>query len=132
MPTYTYRCLDCLRRFEIYMTFSEYGTRQPVCTHCGSQHVQRRINRVRVMKSDESRLESMADPAALDGLEENPRELGRMMREMSGQLGEDMGPEFNEVVSRLERGQSPDDIERDMPDLGEDDGGGLPGGFADD
>jgi len=38
-------------------------------------------------------------------------------------LGEDMGPEFDEVVDRLERGQSPDDIERDLPDFGEADGG---------
>jgi hypothetical protein len=28
-----------------------------------------------------------------------------------------MGPEFDEVVDRLERGQAPEDIERDLPDL---------------
>jgi predicted double-glycine peptidase len=41
-----------------------------------------------------------------------------MMREMSGEIGEEMGPEFDEVVSRLEKGESPEDIERAMPDLG--------------
>ena len=34
-----------------------------------------------------------------------------MMRKMSSEMGEDMGPEFDEVVGRLEAGQSPEDIE---------------------
>ncbi len=48
-----------------------------------------------------------------------------MMRDMSRELGEDMGPEFDEVVDRLEKGQSPEEIERDLPDLGADEG--IPG-----
>lgn len=46
------------------------------------------------------------------------------MREMSRELGEDMGAEFDEVVDRLEKGQSPEEIERDLPDLGA--GEGIP------
>jgi hypothetical protein len=42
-----------------------------------------------------------------------------MMRKMSNEMGEEIGPEFNEVVDRLEAGQSPEDIEKDIPDLGE-------------
>ena len=45
------------------------------------------------------------------------------MRQMSRELGEDMGPEFDEVVTRLESGQSPDEIEESMPELGSDAGG---------
>ena len=41
-----------------------------------------------------------------------------MMRKMKGELGEDVGPEFDEVVDRLEAGQSPEDIESAIPDLG--------------
>jgi hypothetical protein len=41
-----------------------------------------------------------------------------MMRQMSDEMGEDLGPEFDEVVDRLERGQSPEEIEKDLPDLG--------------
>ena len=44
------------------------------------------------------------------------------MRKMSSELGEDMGDEFNEVVGRLESGESPDAIEQSMPELGGDDG----------
>ena len=35
--------------------------------------------------------------------------------------GEDMGDEFNEVVDRLEKGESPESIEQSMPDLGAND-----------
>ena len=61
-----------------------------------------RIGRVRIARSDDSRLESMADSADLDGLEDDPRELGRMMRSMSRETGEEMPAEFDEVVNRLE------------------------------
>ena len=54
----------------------------------------------------------MANPSNLEGLDEDPRALGKMMRQMSSELGEDMGSEFNEVVSRLESGQNPEQIER--------------------
>jgi putative FmdB family regulatory protein len=118
MPNYEYRCLDCRKRFEIFFTYSEYGSRPIECPHCNSKNIQRRVGRIRVARSDDSRMESMADPSALDGLDEDPRALGRMMRKMSGELGEDMGPEFNEVIGRLESGQSPEQIEQDLPDLG--------------
>lgn len=131
MPTYQYRCVHCKKRFEIFMTYTEYGTNPVLCPHCKSDQVERRIGRIRVARSDEGRLESLADPSNLDGLDEDPRALGKMMRSMSKELGEEMGPEFDEVVNRLEAGQSPEDIEKAIPDLGEADGG-LGGGGMDD
>ena len=60
----------------------------------------------------------LSDTKALDGIEEDPQKLGSMMRKMSSEMGEDMGPEFNEVIGRLEKGQSPEQIEKDLPGLG--------------
>jgi putative FmdB family regulatory protein len=127
MPIYDYVCLDCRKRFDLFMSYHEYGTRSVTCSHCGSGNVRRRLNRVRIAKSEDSRMESLgdfADPSALDGLEENPQELGRMMRRMGKEMGEDLPPEFDEVVDRLEKGQSPEDIEAALPDLGGEAGGG--------
>ena len=136
MPAYEYNCLDCKRRFEIFMSYAEYGHKEVACTHCGSSHIQRRLSRIRIAKSEDSRMEDLAgnfdDPAALAGLEEDPQALGRMMRKMSHEMGEDLGPEFDEVVDRLEKGQSPEDIEAALPDLGGDDSGmGGMGGLGD-
>lgn len=124
MPVYDYRCLSCHKRFDIFMSYTEYGARAVACPHCGSSDVQRRIGRVRIARSEDSRLESFDDPSGFEGLEDDPQAMGRMMRKMSSELGEDMGPEFDEVVGRLERGQTPDEIERDLPEIGEDGGAG--------
>ncbi len=118
MPAYDYRCLDCRKRFDIYLTYSEYGKKPVACPHCGSSNVQRRINKVRVAHAAETRLADIGNPSAMDAIDQDPRTLGRMMRQMSGEIDQDMGPEFNEVVSRLEKGESPEAIERAMPDLG--------------
>jgi len=139
MPSYEFRCLDCRKRFDLFMSYNEYGTKEIRCLHCDSTNVQRKIGRIRIAKSEDSRMENMAsdfsDPDALAGLEDDPKALGRMMRKMSNEMGEDMGPEFNEVIGRLEKGQSPEEIEKSMPDLGGDDspmGGAGLGDFDDD
>ncbi len=132
MPYYPYRCLDCQKRFEVFLSYSEYGTRMVVCPFCNSQNVQRRITRVRIAKSEESRLEELADPSALAGLEDDPKALGKMMRRMGNELGEDLPPEFDEVVDRLEAGQSPEEIEKALPDLaGPEEGNGSGADFDD-
>ena len=122
MPLYDYICLDCNKRFDIFLSYAEYGKRPVACPECKSRRVRRRVPRVRVAKSDESRAESLAgdfsDPSALAGLEDNPQALGRMMRKMGKEMGEEMPPEFGEVVDRLEKGQSPEEIEKEIPDLG--------------
>jgi hypothetical protein len=37
---------------------------------------------------------------------------------MGKEMGEDLPPEFDEVVGRLEAGQSPEEVEKALPDLG--------------
>ncbi len=118
MPTYQYQCLSCKKRFEVFLTYQEYGIKKIECPHCASDQVRRRIGRIRFAKSEESRLDSLTDPSGLEGLENDPRALGKMMRKMSNEMGEEVGPEFDEVVDRLEAGQNPEDIEKAIPDLG--------------
>jgi len=128
MPTYDFICNDCNQHFDVFMTYSEYGTRPVVCSNCGSKNTRRRMTRVRIAKSDESRFDSLeGDMGNLEGLENDPKALGRMMRKMGKEAGEDLPPEFDDVVGRLESGQSPEQIESEMPDLG----AGLPGGGDD-
>ena len=116
MPTYDYICNNCNQRFDVFMTFAEYGKKAVTCAHCKSKNVRRRMTKVRIAKSDESRMESMAD--GFEGLENDPREMGRVMRKMGKEMGEELPPEFNEVVGRLEAGQSPEEIESAVPNLG--------------
>jgi putative FmdB family regulatory protein len=126
MPFYEYKCLTCGKPVRLFMTFAEFDQTEPACPYCDSVELQRRISRVAVAKSEDARLDALMDDGALDGLdEEDPKALGRFMRKMSSEMGEDMGEEFNEVVDRLEKGESPESIESSMPDLGS----GMDDGF---
>jgi putative FmdB family regulatory protein len=119
MPVYDFRCQDCRKRYERFLTYTEYDNYSPVCPNCASKNVHRVIRAVRVSTNDISRLEQMADPENMAALEDDPRRLGKMMRDMREQVGaDDLPGEFDEVVDRLEKGQSPDEIEHDLPDLG--------------
>jgi len=120
MPTYDFVCLDCHQRFEIFMSFSEYGSRKLKCVHCSSLNVRRRMTKVRIARSEESRMDGIADESALEGLEDDPRALGKMIKKMGREMGEDLPPEFDDMAERLEAGQSPEEIEASMPDTGGD------------
>jgi putative FmdB family regulatory protein len=120
MPTYEYLCSDCGKKVSVYLRYEEYGRKKVRCTHCGSEQLQRRIERVRFARSEEAQMDSLSDMANWGDIDENdPRAMGRMMRQMSSELGEEMPPEFDEVVGRLEAGESPEEIEQSMPELGE-------------
>lgn len=120
MPTYDFICNACAKRFDVFMTFSEYGVKAVQCTYCGSDDIRRRMTKVRIAKSMESRMESMeSNLSSFEEIEDDPRALGRMMRKMGGEMKEDLPAEFDEVVDRLEAGQSPEEIESSLPDLGE-------------
>jgi putative FmdB family regulatory protein len=118
MPVYEFRCDDCHKKYEKKLTFAEYDQYKGQCPFCASLKVSRYIRRVRFSLGDQSRLATLADPANLDALDQDPQALGKMMREMKTQLGtNDLPGEFDEVVNRLESGQSPDEIENDLPEL---------------
>jgi putative FmdB family regulatory protein len=131
MPLYDFICLDCKKRFEVRVSFAEYEKTTVICNFCGSPHVQRRIGKVRIARSDDARMEDFDNPDSIDSLEQDPKAMGTMLRKMKSQVGQDVGPEFDEVVNRLESGQSPEQIEKDLPDIGNT-GGDSGGAYSED
>jgi putative FmdB family regulatory protein len=113
MPIYDYRCGACRRRSSLYFqTFSAAESTEPRCEHCGSADVSRLVSRVAVMKSEDSRLDDLADPSAFGDVDENdPRSIARWARKMGDQMGEDMGDDFKEMIDQMEAGEMPDDSE---------------------
>jgi putative FmdB family regulatory protein len=124
LPIYEYRCPNCKKRVSVFFrSLSSVDHDSARCPHCGSGGLMRRMSRVRVLRGPSKSIDSgdgdLADDM-LDGLDENdPRSMGRLMRKMAEESGEDMPPEFDAVVSRLEKGDSPEDIEKSMPELDE-------------
>jgi putative FmdB family regulatory protein len=133
MPLYDYRCQSCKNRVSIRQSYAEYGVKAVTCPICGSQKLSRLINKVRIAKSEDRRLDDMSDPSFFGDVDENdPKSLARAMRKMGSEMGEDLPPEFDEITSRLESGEDPESIEQSMPELGEGMGGDMGGGMEDD
>ncbi len=102
MPIYEYRCLGCGRRLTILVP--RIGADPAACPRCSSPRLERLWSRFATARSEEDRLERVADPAALSGLDENdPKSMAQFMRRMGRELGEDAGPEFEEALSELEQ-----------------------------
>ena len=121
MPIYEYRCADCKKKVSVFFrSLSAVDHNAARCPICGGSHLTRLVSRVRAIRSEEARLDSLADDTMMSGLDENdPKSMGRWMRKMSAESAEDMPPEFDEVVGRLEAGEDPENIEKSMPELAE-------------
>jgi len=89
MPIYEYRCRQCRKKSEI-ITFRISEAVSATCRHCGSELMDRIPSRVRVRLSEETRMERLADPSRLGGLDENdPKSMVRWMKKMGQEMGED-------------------------------------------
>jgi hypothetical protein len=88
-----------------------------VCNHCGGADMRRLMSRFAMPKSEEARLDALADPSNFGDLDENdPKSVARVMRKMGQEMGDEFsGPEFDEAIAEIESGKG-----------GEDEGG--PGG----
>ena len=119
MPIYEYYCGVCRKRVSVFFrTMSSASDANAVCPQCSGQQLRRLVSRVAVLKSEESRMDALADPSLMAGLEnEDPRALAHMMRKMSDEMGEPLDGEMSEVLGRLESGESPEAIEQSMPEL---------------
>ena len=91
MPIYEYRCEACGKISEfLLMRIDEKFT--PECKRCKSKKMSRVLSRVRVLRSEESRMEGLADPSKWGDLDENdPKSMAKWMKRMGKELGEDVG-----------------------------------------
>ena len=103
MPIYEYRCRKCGKRFSV-LTLRVSETPAVQCATCGSRSADRLMSRFAMPKSDEARMEALADPSNLGGLDENdPKSVSRWMRKMGKEMGEDLGGEdFDEMMAEAE------------------------------
>ena len=97
MPIYEYRCKDCGKISEFLLIKTD-ETFIPQCKRCKSKKMSRVLSRVRVVRSEESRMESLADPSKWGGLDEkDPKSMARWMKRM----GKEMGGELDEDVDQM-------------------------------
>jgi putative FmdB family regulatory protein len=114
VPIYEYRCTACQKKSSrIWMRIPAVAEERALeCPVCGATSLARLMSRFSSPKSEERRLESLADDSSLAGLDENdPRGMARLMRKMSEETGEPLEGEDAEMLSRMEAGEMPPDDE---------------------
>jgi len=126
MPIYEYRCRACRRKVSIFVRgFSDPVS--PACERCGSRDLARLVSSFALVRSGKGAGEDSSLDDFLEGVDErDPRSLARAVRHIGEESGEDLGPEFDEAVSRLEAGEN---LEEAFGDTGPE---GAPGEAAGD
>jgi putative FmdB family regulatory protein len=113
MPIYEYRCQACGKKSEI-ITLRVSEEVSPTCRHCGSENLNRMMSRVRVRLSEETRLERLADPSRLGGLDENdPKSMARWMKTMTREMGDDF--EGEDVDAMIEEAMEEESQGKSQP-----------------
>jgi putative FmdB family regulatory protein len=109
VPIYDYRCARCGRRFQrLFRSFAAVA--DPECPSCGATDVVKLPPRVRLLRSEESRLEDLADPSAMGDLDErDPRSVAKWAKRLGEASGEDLGEDFDDEIERLGAGEGTDD-----------------------
>ena len=98
MPIYEYRCRGCGKKVSalVLVRAREADVR---CTHCGSADLERLWSRFASPKSEEARMEALADPSAMAGLDENdPGSVERFMKKMGREMGEDVDGDVEQAM----------------------------------
>ena len=110
MPTYDYICEECRKSFSVFLRYEEYEKAEVVCPDCGSGKVRRRIGAVPVAVGEKARLQKVSQEAAGNN---SSQMLGKVMRTIQEQSGRQLPPDTNEALTRLEKGESPEKINKD-------------------
>ena len=111
MPIYEYHCADCRRSVSLLVMRISDPT-PPRCPRCGGEALSRLMSRFATIRSEEDRLDSLADPSNLGDLnEDDPKSVARWMKKMGGEMGEDVGDDWEDSVDEAMEEETSADLE---------------------
>jgi putative FmdB family regulatory protein len=117
MPIFEYLCRSCRKKTSA-LVMSRARESDVRCRHCGGADLEKQWSRFASPKSEDARLDALADPSAFAGLDENdPRSVATFVKKMGREMGEDVGD--------LERA-----MEEELAAGGGEEGGPAGGGSA--
>ena len=140
MPIYEFTCAPCHRVFSFH-SFRVDTEKTPACPRCGGSEMTRRASAFAISKGrpekaeaedgqpdfpelDEARMERAMESLAseAEGLDENdPKAQAQLMRKLFDATGLPMNAGMHEAIKRLESGEDPEAVEKDMGDVFEGD-----------
>jgi len=120
MPIYEYECHGCRRRVSL-LVLRPSAAETPACPRCGSQALSRVMSRFATVKSEDARLDALADSSSLGDLDENdPSSVARFMKKMGRELGDDLGDDFESAMDEaMAEGEGTGDDDAESPGAAE-------------
>ena len=113
MPIYEYRCDDC-GRVSSFFTRSINSPLEPVCTHCQSLAVVRRMSPFATGKSVQSVHESnpLESAETSSAYYSDPRNIGRHVEERFSRQGLDIPASVRESIDAARQGEFPKSLDK--------------------
>jgi putative FmdB family regulatory protein len=128
MPIYEFHCDTCNVIFNFFSSRVNTTTK-PDCPRCGKKEISRQMSTFATIgKASEGNDDMMAGMdetkmeeafASLmheaDGMnEDDPQQMATLMRQFTEKTGMNLGDTMEEAISRMEKGEDPDVIEKEM------------------
>ena len=112
MPIYEYRCGSC-DRVSSFFTRSIAAALTPVCSHCQSGDMQRRMSTFAMGKTTQSVQEQYPASGATSPLDyyHDPRNIGRNVEESFQRHGVEMPPSVRDNIDAARQGSLPKELD---------------------
>lgn len=123
MPIYEYLCSSCNTIYQ-FLIRGDRNEDELLCPKCEAGDLKRVMSTFSTNSAGKGTDDSMADDFA-DIDENDPRSMAKAVRKMADEMGEDLGPELEHALNRLEAGEDPEKIEQELEEMGLGDEGGM-------
>ena len=98
MPIYEFECRDCHRKTTA-LVLSRDKAAEVRCKRCGGANLEKLFSRFATPKSEDARMDALADPSAMGDIDENdPKSMARWMKRMGREMGEDFGEDLDQAM----------------------------------
>ena len=108
MPLYEYHCNNCHRRVTVLIR--DVSKSSVICPNCSGTELERLFSGFAIRKSEKAVYDDiLSDSQLTKGLmRDDPRALAEWNKKMSGGIDEEIAPEYDEMLDRMEAGEMPD------------------------
>ena len=131
MPIYEFYCDQCNVIFN-FLSSRVNTSKIPDCPRCGKPEMSKQISTFATIGKakdesddpfagfDESKMENAFESLMKEAgnvNEDDPRQMASLMRKFTSQTGMQLGESMEEALSRMESGEDPEQVEKEMGDL---------------
>lgn len=105
MPIFEFQCDKCGKQFSALVGVVA-NAKPPACPKCGSTALSKLVSRFARLRSEDEKLDSLADESAIGDIENDPKAMRRWVRDMGKAMDDDMDDDLEEAMEEELSGKS--------------------------